>query len=686
MSKKYRFTLMILSVMTLLIVGWSIFKNFDFIINDFWFASGLLMLVLISLIDQPHFSKDSNIFLNGVTAILSLLLVPINERSFTFWAFICFASYLIVSSYALMWLRNNNLRDENKAIQFFSRLNRQVGKPEVVFSAFFIWGGIRQFTMNSSEFNALLWFWIVFMILNIPSLAQTIENLFNKETYYKSESAVGVIFGIQSNNTFLAKVNSHKKVAIRLFDFVEFKCSVDSIKRIGLVLDIYLLNQEQWIRVLSSPEMSVLSENTSFNHQLNVVYYIDPPNKSHYTNKFIGVVCENSIIKKIRFIYNSNIKIGEGQLIEAKMDGIKVMYQVTQGTTKVEQLENKNESSSIVGDALQLGTWNTQDNRFEQHGWVPCNNTPIYIASNIENPVVENDELIIGYIPNTNYPIIINKEIAVTHHTAVLGITGSGKSVFVRNLVSNIASDNTKIIIVDLTAEYKSRFENIDSIIKIEDADRAFTAIEILAIEKAKFSNQQRIEVITQNESIIKDAFTQSIESFLQSDNSKSIFELPDISNKSDILEYTRWFFWVLFDIAKKHKNFGKRVCVVLEEAHTIIPEWNSMGVNDTASKATVNSISQIALQGRKYNIGFVVIAQRTANVSKTVLTQCNTIISFQVLDKTSNDFLSNYMGVEHTDLLSTLKFRTAVAMGKAFRSTVPMIFQVPHIEEIIYD
>ena len=48
--------------------------------------------------------------------------------------------------------------------------------------------------------------------------------------------------------------------------------------------------------------------------------------------------------------------------------------------------------------------------------------------------------------------------------------------------------------------------------------------------------------------------------------------------------------------------------------------EISSMGVSDNASKATVNSIAQIALQGRKYNIGFIVIAQRTANVSKTVL------------------------------------------------------------------
>lgn len=265
-----------------------------------------------------------------------------------------------------------------------------------------------------------------------------------------------------------------------------------------------------------------------------------------------------------------------------------------------------------------------------------------------------------------------------------LGITGSGKSVFARNLIRQIASDDTKVIIVDLTGEYKTRFDKIESIISDEDSKKSFSAIEILTTEKAKFSHQQDKQKIAVNEKKIKIAFGSSIKAFLENEDSIAIFEIPDISNSSDVLEYTRWFFYVLFKISQKKGNFGKRVCVVLEEAHTIIPEYNSMGVSDFASKATVNSIAQIALQGRKYNIGFIVIAQRTANVSKTVLTQCNSIISFQELDKTSSDFLSNYIGNDFINALSTLKFRTAIAVGKAFRSAVPIIFEVPEIEEEI--
>jgi DNA helicase HerA-like ATPase len=77
-----------------------------------------------------------------------------------------------------------------------------------------------------------------------------------------------------------------------------------------------------------------------------------------------------------------------------------------------------------------------------------------------------------------------------------------------------------------------------------------------------------------------------------------------------------------------------------------------------------------------------MVIAQRTANVSKTVLTQCNSVVAFQQFDKTGADFLTNYMGSEMVGALPMLRPRQAIAVGKAFRSGMPTIFQVPDIAE----
>lgn len=110
------------------------------------------------------------------------------------------------------------------------------------------------------------------------------------------------------------------------------------------------------------------------------------------------------------------------------------------------------------------------------------------------------------------------------------------------------------------------------------------------------------------------------------------------------------------------------------------------IGLGDKRSQALVNNISQIALQGRKYEVGFIVIAQRTANVSKTVLTQCNTIVAFQCFDDTSIKFLSNYLPGESAKALPNLQFRQAIVVGKAVAGSVLLIVEIPEIDEPLGD
>src|SRR5690606_25767513 len=361
-----------------------------------------------------------------------------------------------------------------------------------------------------------------------------------------------------------------------------------------------------------------------------------------------------------------------------------VLYQVIQGTTFVESLESMNEASGIVGEAIQLGVWNSNQFNFEKFGWVPKINTPLHLASDIETVQIPHNHMCIGAIPNTNYPIFLDKETAVTHHLAILGVTGTGKSVFTRNLIREIASIDTKVIVVDFTLEHRNKLSDMKPQAMVPQAENEaiFAAIDLLDAEMAKYPDKRVSKVIADAERIIKVNFWNAIQIFLKGEESLRLFELPDISNSSATLEYTKWFFKALFAIAKKEGNFGKKVCVVLEEAHTVIPEFNFLGVADKSASSLVNSIAQIALQGRKYGVGFIVVAQRTANVSKTVLTQCNSIIAFRQFDRTSGDFLSNYIGEDMVQALPNLKFRQGIAVGKAFKSNVPLIFEVPEIIE----
>jgi len=647
--------------------------------------SSLLMLSFNALILEHYFTKPTDVLASSVAVLLTITPIKKDLINLGVWYNLLFFFSLvlgILSVAALIMFAPNEPEDstQNKISKLFKDFVVRFGSSKVQFFCLFFLT-LFFYIDSKSQYFLFLFIYSAFILLDPWKFIMKIPSFVRPNP----QEGIGQIFGVQSKNTFLVKLYSQRP-SIKIFDFVEFKYSMDENKKIrkGLILDNYLLNQEQWVKILVGDQINQIFGDKIYNSfdDENVVYKISTPENTDYLEKFVGIVDEDSTISTIRFIYNSKKEIFDGQLLEIFVRDKKVLYQVVQGMTKIEQLEHKKETGYILGEAIQLGIWRNDTENFEKYGWVPFINSPVYLATDIHDPNVLATEYKIGSIPGTNYPIILNKELSITHHTAILGVTGSGKSVFVRNLIRQIAEGSTKVIIIDLSGEYKQKIKDIKPIISEENAKASFVAIELIAKEKIKFPNQWDHALIETQEKIIKKAFYESIKSFLEGESNIAIFELPDISNNSDILDYTKWFFWVLFKIAKAENNYGKRVCIVIEEAHTIIPELNSMGVSDFASKATVNSISQIALQGRKYNIGFYVIAQRTANVSKTVLTQCNSIITFQEFDKTSNDFLANYLGLEFIRALPNLKPRQAIAVGKAFKSNVPMIFEVPEINE----
>ncbi len=172
------------------------------------------------------------------------------------------------------------------------------------------------------------------MILNLPSIASVINSIFEHKESEKQESAIGKIFGVQSKNTFLVKLLPERKETIKLFDFVEFVYSIDETKQIrkGLILDSYLLNEQQWIKILTTSEISKIFANQSIfkNHTEDVIYKIKEVPETNYLDKFVGIVTENSSISKIKFIYNSKASIQEGQLLEIKVgnENISVFYQI----------------------------------------------------------------------------------------------------------------------------------------------------------------------------------------------------------------------------------------------------------------------------------------------------------------------------------------------------------------------
>lgn len=688
MTKNYRLILFLIEIVALLVISHICTGSLMNALSNMWFSSGLMMILLLSLVDQPFFSKDSNVFVNAVTAFLALLLIDDDAKNWIFCFFLSVTLYLLISSYVLMLLRKNPINEEKNGVRFFSKFNHVIGRPQVLFSAFFLWGAFLEFGFNNSKVAPLFWYWLVVILVDTSSLTKIIVDAISNKKDEFDNSAIGNILGVQGRNILLVKLfPPNKRSSVKVYNIVDYKLKSNHEPGKGIIIDSYLLNEEQWIKVLKLDKELECVKPDSKKVSEDVCYAVDlqENNKIPFLKSFIGVVTENSDVSKICFIYSSHLVIETGMLVEVCVSGKKVIYQIFNGLTRQELLEEKNKSDMILATALQLGVWDAANNRFDKFGWVPPINTPVHILSEQVITPLSNGFVELGKVPNTSFPVIMDVDTAISHHMAVLGVTGTGKSVFVRNLLRKYEMHgNKKIFIIDFTGEHKKKFSCITPFASPADESTIYDCFNKINTEMEKFANQRNQSIIDSSNNKIETLIDASINSFISAQETIKIIELPDVQNSQNIFDFTRVLFKRIFKIAKDNLENAEfpKMCIVLEEAHTIIPEWNFASESSRNSQASMNAISQIALQGRKYNVGLLVVAQRTANVSKTVLTQCNSIISFTEYDKTSIEFLANYFGESMANILPTLKPRQAIAAGKAFSSTVPMIFQVPEIQE----
>jgi len=667
--------------------------------KDLRFYSGLFMVLFSILFIEPYYTSPKNVITNTIPLLLVFLSIKNTFENKIIWhiVFWSICGILIFSIIPLALADENKSPDhrKNKIATKLKEIVVLVGKGKIIYSAIFLLFLFINITSTPKNdfkqiFDAQFVFLIILWGLILGIEPKELNNTFSTKKEKLDKNAIGEIFWVQSKKIFLVKLYEDRKNSIKKFDIVEFRYSMqdsDEFIMTWIVFDTYLLNQEKWTKILQLGEIN----KEKLNLEKNVVYKISESSEKSKieselkVKEFVGIVINGSNIGKIKFEYSKKDNdLEEGNLLELELDfgdtKKRLFYQVINGFTEKEKLENKNEMGFIQGEAIQL--WERQNDKlsFQKFGWVPSINTPIFKA-NTENITIQDftyPYYKLGIIPNTSLPSVINLNEAVSHHMALLGITGSGKSFLARKIIEELNNNDTKVICIDFNNEFVQELNPIpESIISNEESKNIFAEIEKLNLELSKFENNQIPKTISDCRTNIYNKFKTEIETFLNATDKKiKIFELPEISNNRNSLDYTRLFFDTLFKIVRdnyKGEN-AKKISIVLEEAHTIIPEWNFAGASDKTSQSLVNNIGQIALQGRKYGIGFLVIAQRTANVSKTILTQCNTVICFQAFDETSIGFLGNYIGKDLVQTLPNLKQYHAIVTGKAIKANIPMI------------
>jgi len=640
MKQSYRLTMMFVSLAIILAVGRWATGNFEFATSQFWFIAGALLLILLSLVDQPHFSKDANVFVNGATALVSLFIVPESQRLSLWWIFCAWATYLIIASFILMAMRSRELFLETKAIQFFSRLNRAIGRPESIFSAYFLWGIFLQFgyPRDGIVINLLLLFWAIFMILNVPIIAQTVASFFEEKK--DVAATTGVVTGIQSPRIAEVRLSAElpenivgKQVALMLdgnekaADGTLFEDRIVKGLRKGRVAITAF--GSKWSEVSSGGRIELVLSDVA-----------TPPTRP------IGAVAAGSSIGKLVFEIDPRISLHAGEVVKVKAEDANSYYQIIAANIAESILPDGNTSQSVRVTAGQLGLWNASQAMFDPVDWVPSAGELVVVSQGDSVAAMPpTGRCLVGCVPNSQFPVHVNVQDTITHNTALIGVTGSGKSYLAFHLIEAYIGAGIKVLVLDLTRQHWEFLQpkNPTPLATANDVTAWLNGDSRLAIHQ--FANAT-------------DGFPKATADF-----AGKCFEWLQTNTR-----------------LQAGVNIPAKLCIVLEEAHSLIPEWNQVAQQPDVQQ--VNRAARIILQGRKYGLGCLLITQRTANVTKTILNQCNTIFALRSFDQTGLDFLRNYMGEEYSQAISTLPQYTAILVGKASSSARPIILKITDFED----
>lgn len=617
----------------------------------------------------------------------------------------------------------------------------KIGNSKVIFSFIYIASILSYFafteTPNIPYLIILFTFWICLVFFDIIGKIVEIFSTLLESTKLQEEE-LGQAIGCENPLLYQVEIDylKHKSTNVAIGDLVTVENQKLS-KAIGVVinkkqllnklwLEIYLLVDEndeiikmsQNHRLAYSNVKSILQSLNSVKKVLSIDSLPENIRTKVATSKlfsekenFVGYVEKGSNINQMIFQHLGSNQIKEGGIVYTKIYGKETLYQLIDGQTREEPLEYKDGYGYEVAYARKLGYYDNANKELKTRKWLPKIYSPVFLfekESLSEEKLVEISQTAIGRLPETTLQIQIKDyNSLVTHNTAILGILGIGKSCLTFELLKKLNEnlETIKIICIDITNEYSldsklPKYINSDLI--IADNSNAFNVInasfDTIYTENGKQYPDKSGNRILYRTKIKKDLlnffFGQEDfpEDLIFSDTKKVRIYNPDLHkvSKGEKIGYnvittamsqtektqiiSEEVLKILMHYPASENNKAK-VLIVFEEAHSLVPEWNS--VANEGDKSAVNGTAKVILQGRKYGLGSLVITQRTANISKSILNQCNTIFALRVFDDTGKQFLENYIGSDYSNTLPTLEERQAIAVGKAMKLKQPVIIQL---------
>lgn len=652
-------------------------------LESVWFLSGLALWFL-ALLSAPWFVPPKDALANALGAMTILVTAELGgtgslkaHLEAVRWVAVLYCLIIMTSSVVALFIHDKNKR--SPVGRFFFRVTDIFGQGELLYTSPALISIVGAYHTNLTTVTWLTILWVMFAI------GQPFERILSAWKQWQAEKAlvtssptIGSIERIDDPNIIrvkLARQSSWKPGVLHT-------CAMSNGDQHYVMA---LFSQVQGLEVMGTGLcVAELQEKISL-AEGEVIQSHSPEMAAKFIenlsgtpgSELVGFTVENSNIGILRFEVSAASQLEEGQVVFVRLNGTDVFYQILDAHTAEENFDQNPRGTHIV-NAVQLGCYSPEAG-FTKYGWLSTMNTPVFWAKarDFPAPFLKAGEFVIGSVPSTNIGVTANIDDLVQFHTAVLGVTGTGKTELALDIVREAVKSDFRVFCVDFTGEYKARLHDLAPIFPAPTpAQIADLDAKLFAVETGTFGAGPEKAALKACLTGIRGSVETQVKDFLEGDEKLAILELTDISNTKATLRITEQYLSTIMAWARQHRQ-ARKVLIVLEEAHTIIPETFSSGF-DGETQWVVSRIGQIALQGRKYGVGLLVISQRTALVSKTILSQCNTFLTHSLIDQTSLTFLESVYSSQHVRSIPNLGRFQFLAAGKAIKAERPILLGRP--------
>jgi uncharacterized protein len=649
-------------------------------LESVWLLSAAALWFL-TLLSAPWFLPPRDGLVNAVGAIAILvtidLIVAANfraELNAVRWLSVAYAGVVVLI--ALWALFQHDKSPRAAATKLSYRLNGIFGRGELLYTppAIISILGAYQASLPATGWLILLWMFLV--------IANPVDRLFSAFRQWRADrsptatpESLGHIARIDHPNILRVRLSSG---AAWRPGTLNVAAMPDGDQRFVLALftqvqGVEVIGTGLCVALVQEPVALGTGEVCRSHDQEKAAEFLETLSGTK-GSELVGFTVEGSTIGTLRFEVALDRSLQEGEVVFARMDDRDVFYQILDAETAEESFDQNPRGTHIVR-AAQLGCY-TADKGFTKFAWLPQMNTPLFSAREREfaAPTLSDREFIVGKVPSAKIGVVVSVDELIEYHSAILGVTGTGKTELALDMVREAVARGVKVFCVDFTGDYRQRLADLSPETPAPTKEECDTLeARLHDVESGKYGAPDEKKALREEIEKLRESTAAQIKAFLEQDEKNlAIFELPEITNTKATLRVTELYLSAIMSWAKENRR-ARQVMVVLEEAHTIVPEAYYSGF-DNDTQWVVGRIGQIALQGRKYGVGLLVVTQRTALVSKTILSQCNTFFTHSLIDQTSLNFLEGVYSNQHTRLIPNLANLQFLAFGKALRAERPIL------------